>query len=109
MPLLFLFLNYSNSISFLNSPILIYDLESNQRIQLEHESVTFQIHNIGLSRIEIMKANPEDCKQSDCLYIPLESVKSLKLSKLKVITTKIELIEMLNYNCIEVSFKILDF
>ena len=101
MPLFILIFKLFNSISFLNSPILIYDPESNQRIQLEHESVIFQIHKTGLSRIEIMKTNPEDCKQSDCLYIHLESVNSIKLSKLKVITTKTELIEMLNYNCIE--------
>ena len=70
-------------LTFLNSQILLLDDNSDQKVYIELESLTLELKESGYKDIILLKANWGKNADSDMLFIPLESVLSLRLSKIK--------------------------
>ena len=84
-------------LTFLNSKILFFDSDSDQKLNINSESAAFRIITEGLKSIVLLKADKKKFNIFDCLFIPLSSIKDLKLSRLKITESHLELEEQLEY------------
>ena len=84
-------------LTFLNSKILFFDSDSDQNFNINSESVAFRILTEEFKSIVLLKADKKKFNTSDCLFIPLSSIKDLKLSRLKITESHLELEEQLEY------------
>ena len=90
-------LNTMLELTFLNSKILFFDSDSDQKFNINSESAAFRIITEGFKSIILLKADKKKFNTSDYLFIPLSSAKNLRLSKFKMAENQLELEEQLEY------------
>ena len=90
-------LNTMLELTFLNSNILIFDSNSDKKFNINSDSAAFWILTEGFESIVVLKADKQKLNTSDCLFIPLSSVKNLRLSGFKMAENQLELEEQLEY------------
>ena len=78
--------DYSISLIFSNSPILLFNFDSKQKIHLIWESVDLDIQKEGYEKIVSLKINANDCINSHFLFVPFVSVGNLNISGFKTIS-----------------------
>ena len=71
-------------VTFINSPILLFDSYSNIKLNFICKSVNFEINNEGFKTIVLLKSDDKSLQSCDCLFVPLESVNELELFNFKI-------------------------
>ena len=82
-----------------------FDIDSDKNFNINSESAAFQIISEGFKSIVLLKADKKKFNTSDCLFVPLSSVKNLRLSKFKITESYLELEEQLEYLNSQISNK----
>ena len=80
--------NYNNYSTFLlvKTPLQLFDSDSNQMNTFEWESIKFFIFTEDIEKMKILKANI-----GNSLFIPLETIYHIKISRLKEISTEMDI------------------
>ena len=84
-------------LTFLNTPIIILNDSSDQKISHTCESIKFFIYKEGLQNIALLKGDTKNCKVSDSLFIPFSSVQTSEFSSFNTAINPLEFTEQFGY------------